>query len=125
MTGCCVGTEARCSAGSFNSSLSAESSNCKVPQNPELLHTHSQVKNVERIELGKYEMETWYFSPLPAEFSNCKVECGHCDAIRTELELAMHLETKRCLQRFCSEIDFAVNFLPGVDMGLQDMLLAC
>jgi hypothetical protein len=33
----------------------------------------SQVKNVERIELGKYEMETWYFSPLPPEYSGCKV----------------------------------------------------
>ena len=32
-----------------------------------------QVKNIERIELGKYEMETWYFSPLPAEFKDCKV----------------------------------------------------
>lgn len=34
-----------------------------------------QVKNIERIELGKYEMETWYFSPLPSEFKDCKV--GH------------------------------------------------
>ncbi len=37
-----------------------------------------QVKNVERIELGKYEMDTWYFSPLPAEYKDCKVSpCHH------------------------------------------------
>ena len=27
---------------------------------------------MERIELGRYEMETWYFSPLPPEFQACK-----------------------------------------------------
>ena len=32
-----------------------------------------QVKNVERIELGRYTMETWYFSPFPPEFRECKV----------------------------------------------------
>ena len=36
-----------------------------------------QVKNVERIELGRYEMETWYFSPLPPEFKDCKVGTEH------------------------------------------------
>ena len=33
----------------------------------------TKVKNVERIELGRFEMETWYFSPLPPEFKDCKV----------------------------------------------------
>ena len=33
----------------------------------------TKVKNVELIELGQYEMETWYFSPLPEEFRECKV----------------------------------------------------
>ena len=33
----------------------------------------TKVKNVERIELGRYEMETWYFSPLPPEYNMCKV----------------------------------------------------
>jgi histone acetyltransferase MYST1 len=32
-----------------------------------------QVKNVEVIELGRHEMETWYFSPFPPEFKDCKV----------------------------------------------------
>lgn len=34
----------------------------------------TKVKNVEVIELGRYEMETWYFSPLPEEFRDCKVK---------------------------------------------------
>jgi len=32
----------------------------------------TKVKNVERVELGRHEMETWYFSPLPPEFKDCK-----------------------------------------------------
>ena len=36
----------------------------------------TKVKNVERIELGRYEMETWYFSPLPPEYNMCKVCAG-------------------------------------------------
>jgi hypothetical protein len=35
----------------------------------------TKVKNIERIELGRYEMETWYFSPFPEEFKDCKVSC--------------------------------------------------
>jgi len=33
---------------------------------------YTKVKNVEVVELGRHTMETWYFSPLPAEYSNCK-----------------------------------------------------
>eukprot|EP00892_Ulva_mutabilis_P009320 jgi/Ulvmu1/6760/UM030_0096.1 len=32
----------------------------------------TKVKNIERIELGRYEMETWYFSPFPPEVAHCK-----------------------------------------------------
>jgi len=42
---------------------------------PRSLKRHEEltkVKNVERIELGRYEMETWYFSPLPPEFNHVK-----------------------------------------------------
>jgi hypothetical protein len=35
----------------------------------------TKVKNVDKIELGRYQLETWYFSPLPAEYNGCKV--GH------------------------------------------------
>ena len=38
----------------------------------------TKVKNVDSVELGQYQMETWYFSPLPAEYNNCKVsQCRH------------------------------------------------
>jgi histone acetyltransferase MYST1 len=37
----------------------------------------TKVKNIERIELGRHEMETWYFSPFPDEFKDCKVRAVH------------------------------------------------
>jgi len=42
---------------------------------PQELRAHEEitkVKNIDKIELGRYEMETWYFSPFPPEFFNCK-----------------------------------------------------
>ena len=31
----------------------------------------TKVKNIQTVELGQYEMETWYYSPYPEEFSKC------------------------------------------------------
>jgi histone acetyltransferase MYST1 len=31
----------------------------------------TKVKNINIIEFGKYEVDTWYFSPYPEEFSKC------------------------------------------------------
>ncbi|XP_010245867.1 PREDICTED: histone acetyltransferase of the MYST family 1-like isoform X2 [Nelumbo nucifera] len=31
----------------------------------------TKVKNIATIELGKHEIETWYFSPFPPEYSDC------------------------------------------------------
>lgn len=42
---------------------------------PQQLREHEEftkVKNIEKIELGRYEMETWYFSPFPIEYRECK-----------------------------------------------------
>ncbi|OVA13667.1 MOZ/SAS-like protein [Macleaya cordata] len=42
---------------------------------PEHLHEHerlTEVKNIEIIELGRYEMDTWYFSPCDPEYNDCK-----------------------------------------------------
>ncbi|BDA40557.1 Histone acetyltransferase KAT8 [Coccomyxa sp. Obi] len=42
---------------------------------PNELRQHEEftkVKNVDKIELGRYQLETWYFSPLPPEYNNCK-----------------------------------------------------
>lgn len=43
-------------------------------------HHDSRVKNVQKIEIGKYEVDTWYFSPYPEEFSACEklYLCGFC-----------------------------------------------
>jgi len=41
---------------------------------------NTKVKNIEAIELGRYEIETWYYSPLPKEYENCKVGISfRCD----------------------------------------------
>ncbi|CAI0395857.1 unnamed protein product [Linum tenue] len=31
----------------------------------------TKVKNIATMELGKYEIETWYFSPFPPEYNDC------------------------------------------------------
>ncbi|KAK4054255.1 Histone acetyltransferase [Microbotryomycetes sp. JL201] len=33
----------------------------------------SRVKNLDRIQMGKHEVEAWYFSPYPVEFANIPV----------------------------------------------------
>jgi hypothetical protein len=30
----------------------------------------TKVKNIAKIELGKYEIDTWYFSPFPPEYND-------------------------------------------------------
>ncbi|KAH3767691.1 HAM group protein [Pelomyxa schiedti] len=32
----------------------------------------TKVKNVKTIEIGRYEIDTWYFSPYPEEFAKCE-----------------------------------------------------
>jgi len=32
----------------------------------------TKVKNIQTIEIGKFEVDTWYFSPYPEEFANCQ-----------------------------------------------------
>lgn len=31
----------------------------------------TKVKNIDMIQIGKYEVDTWYFSPYPMEYRNC------------------------------------------------------
>ena len=43
--------------------------------NPDALREHEEVtkvRNILKVELGKHEMDTWYFSPFPPEFTRCK-----------------------------------------------------
>eukprot|EP00235_Prasinoderma_singulare_P001451 CAMPEP_0119170214 /NCGR_PEP_ID=MMETSP1315-20130426/16540_1 /TAXON_ID=676789 /ORGANISM="Prasinoderma singularis, Strain RCC927" /LENGTH=433 /DNA_ID=CAMNT_0007163917 /DNA_START=295 /DNA_END=1593 /DNA_ORIENTATION=+ len=33
---------------------------------------YTKVKNIEKIELGRWEIDTWYFSPFPEQYNDCK-----------------------------------------------------
>jgi len=47
-------------------------SNDKDKDDPEKEHDEiTKVKNINTIEFGRYEVDTWYFSPYPEEFSKC------------------------------------------------------
>ncbi|CAG8518146.1 9393_t:CDS:1 [Paraglomus occultum] len=40
----------------------------------------ARVKNLERIHIGKHDVDTWYFSPFPSEFANASIVyiCEFC-----------------------------------------------
>ena len=70
---------------------------------PQMLRDHEEftkVKNVDKIELGRYEMETWYFSPLPLEYRNVK-KLYFCEYdlafFRRREEMLRHLKKIRIL----------------------------
>ena len=42
---------------------------------PNALREHEEVtkvRNILKVELGRHEMDTWYFSPFPPEYTTCK-----------------------------------------------------
>ncbi|KAI9369521.1 hypothetical protein BJX61DRAFT_536355 [Aspergillus egyptiacus] len=41
-----------------------------MTQNPTEIH---RVRNLDRLQMGKYDIEPWYFSPYPASFSEAEV----------------------------------------------------
>ncbi|KAL9127346.1 MAG: hypothetical protein Q9217_003760 [Psora testacea] len=49
----------------------------------------SRVRNIARIQMGRYEMETWYFSPYPASFTDadlvyiCEFCLSYADSLHT------------------------------------------
>jgi histone acetyltransferase MYST1 len=52
------------------------------PQTVALEKEHEEitkVKNIEVIEFGKYEIDTWYFSPYPEEFTNDSKKLYICE----------------------------------------------
>lgn len=63
---------------------------------PQQLREHEEftkVKNIEMIELGRHRMETWYFSPFPPEYRDCKMMyfCEHDLAFfKTRSEMLRH-----------------------------------
>lgn len=40
----------------------------------------TKVKYIDRIQIGKFEIDTWYFSPYPEEL-DVKVNCGFASTV--------------------------------------------
>ncbi|ODM92558.1 Histone acetyltransferase KAT5 [Orchesella cincta] len=63
-----------------------------------------RVKNVELIELGRYRIKPWYFSPYPREFTGlpCLYLCEFClDCESTRERLAAHRRSRsKCKKNF-------------------------
>lgn len=54
----------------------------------------TKVKNISKIELGRYEIDTWYFSPFPKEYSDCNklFFCEFClSFVKRKEQLARHM----------------------------------
>ena len=56
----------------------------------------TKVKNVATLELGQYQMDTWYFSPLPKEF----LPGGMIDVLYVDEFSLKFFTTKKELQRY-------------------------
>mmetsp|Transcript_18126 Transcript_18126/g.21724 ORF Transcript_18126/g.21724 Transcript_18126/m.21724 type:complete len:522 (-) Transcript_18126:956-2521(-) len=65
---------------------------------PAILREHEEftkVKNIERIEIGKFDVQTWYFSPFPPDVSPCDklYFCEFClNFMRRKTQLQRHLQ---------------------------------
>lgn len=54
----------------------------------------TRIRNVEMIELGRYRMQPWYFSPYPRELTSmsCIYLCEFClNFLKSRTCLARHL----------------------------------
>ncbi|MQM12919.1 hypothetical protein Taro_045840 [Colocasia esculenta] len=64
----------------------------------------TKVKNIATIELGRYEIETWYFSPFPPEYNDCVklYFCEFClNFMKRKEQLQRHMAwlAARCLMQ--------------------------
>lgn len=63
------------------------------------------MKNISTIELGRYEIETWYFSPFPAEYNDCLklYFCEFClNFMKRKEQLQRHMVSHVSSSSFCS-----------------------
>ncbi|KAF1985038.1 putative histone acetyltransferase [Aulographum hederae CBS 113979] len=60
----------------------------------------SRVRNISRIQMGKYEIEPWYFSPYPVEFSDMDMTyiCEFCLGYYAEMKQFERHRAKCTLQ---------------------------
>ena len=74
-----------------------------IDQQLERLHEEkTKVKNIQVVELGRWEMDTWYYSPYPEEYATCHkiFLCEYClKYLRTREALVSHHQGGRCKLR--------------------------
>jgi histone acetyltransferase MYST1 len=68
-----------------------------------------QVKNVGEVELGKYRMSTWYFSPLPKDM----MKNGYVDVLYVCEFTFNFFVRKEELLRFQAKSDLTRRHPPG------------
>ena len=70
-------------------------------EDTEPFNCQKQQKNVERIEFGKYEIPTWYFSPYPEEYACCEklYICEFCLNYMTQRDTLLRHKA-RCELRY-------------------------
>lgn len=81
---------------------------------PQSLREHEEftkVKNIQSIELGRWEMETWYFSPFPPEYN------GVDKLYFSEFDLCF-FKHKRQLQRHLKKVELL--YPPGDEIYRKD-----
>jgi len=73
----------------------------------------TKVKNINTIEFGRYEIDTWYFSPYPEEFSKCSklYLCEFC---------LKYMKKKKTLLRH--KLKCTLRHPPGNEIYRQDEL---
>lgn len=67
------------------------------PLDDAVYEEETKVKNISKIELGRFEMDAWYFSPFPPEYSDCTklYFCEFClTFLKRKEQLARHM--KKC-----------------------------
>ncbi len=74
-----------------------------IDQQLERLHEEkTKVKNIQLVELGRWEMDTWYYSPYPEEYARCHkiFLCEYClKYLKTREALVRHHQGGRCKLR--------------------------
>ena len=66
----------------------------------------TKVKNIDVIEFGRYEIDTWYFSPYPEEYSNCSklYVCEFClKYMKSPITYARH-KVRVCVRVRCAMV---------------------
>ncbi|CAH1762897.1 11619_t:CDS:2 [Entrophospora sp. SA101] len=92
---------------SLNQAFSKEKEIERLRFSGSMTQSHSEisrVKNLERIHFGEYDVETWYFSPYPQEYSEASIVyiCEFC---------LFHFISERQLRRHCQKCN--VRHPPG------------